>query len=201
MHRRALRLPPCVPASPGQAGQLVSCSRSQCWAASRTSAAGSSSAWRMPLACRRESSPTRPVWVRSTAIGSAPTRWCPGRCLRRWRNRRSGARGRWRAGPRGSHASRRVRCGSAVIRRSVGSPLPGYAGHDLAAVKRLEKLGDNLPPTECELLVILVLRVFDPGEPHAPAMPTLRSARRPDRHAVTWVTAGHGVPGCLVCCW
>jgi hypothetical protein len=26
--------------------------------------------------------------------------------------------------------------------------------------------------------VILVLRVFDPAEPHAPAMPTLRSARR-----------------------
>jgi hypothetical protein len=57
----------------------------------------------------------------------------------------------------------------AVIRRSVGSPLPGDAGHDLAAVKRLEEPGDNLPPTECELLVILVLRVFDPAEPHAPA--------------------------------
>jgi len=34
-------------------------------------------------------------------------------------------------------------------------------------VKRLEELGDNLPPAQRELLVMLVSRLLDPAEPHA----------------------------------
>lgn len=34
-------------------------------------------------------------------------------------------------------------------------------------VKRLEELGDNLPPAQRELLVMLVSQLLDPAERHA----------------------------------
>jgi hypothetical protein len=47
--------------------------------------------------------------------------------------------------------------------------------------------------------VRFVSRLLDPAEPHAPGDSECPAASR--RHTVTWVTAGHGVPGRLVCCW
>lgn len=83
---------------------------------------------------------------------------------------------RGRQGGAGEQQASSLRVG-AVIWRSVGSPSPGtsFTIWPPSSGWRTWATTSRRPS---ELLVILVLRVFDPAEPHAPAMPTLRSARR-----------------------
>jgi hypothetical protein len=90
-------------------------------------------------------------------------------------------------------------CRELEQRTAPRQPRPRMA--PLPAPSRAEQSHPPKPQRPARLAVDLTLpRLRQRWLGHTPGLDSECPATLP-RRTVSWVTAGHGVPGCLVCCW